>query len=83
MLSSMRVKGVDPAEADPAIQRVFASQTRKWGAPLNNHLIYARRAPIFQGVRAMWAGIDASGLIDGKLQCLINRRIAGLNGCEF
>jgi len=31
----------------------------------------------------MWTGIDASGLIDGKLKALINRRVAALNGCEF
>jgi hypothetical protein len=24
-----------------------------------------------------------SGLIDGKLQALLNRRVASLNGCEF
>jgi hypothetical protein len=31
----------------------------------------------------MWTGIDASGLIDGKLQALVNRRVASINGCEF
>ena len=55
----------------------------KWGGPLLNHLIYARRPTIFRAVRGMWSGIEASGLIDGKLQALINRRVAFLNGCEF
>jgi hypothetical protein len=31
----------------------------------------------------MWTGIDASGLIDGRLQALLNRRVASLNHCEF
>jgi hypothetical protein len=31
----------------------------------------------------MWSGIDASGLIDPKLQALVNRRVAALVGCEF
>jgi alkylhydroperoxidase family enzyme len=31
----------------------------------------------------MWTGIDASGLFDAKLQALVNRRVASLNGCEF
>ena len=31
----------------------------------------------------MWTGIEGSGLIDGKLQALLNRRVASLNGCEF
>ena len=31
----------------------------------------------------MWTGIEASGLIDGKLQALINCRVTAINGCEF
>jgi len=31
----------------------------------------------------MWTGIATSGLIDEKLQALVNRRVAWLNGCEF
>jgi AhpD family alkylhydroperoxidase len=31
----------------------------------------------------MWAGLDSSGLIDGRLVSLINRRVAAINGCEF
>jgi hypothetical protein len=31
----------------------------------------------------MWAGLDSSGLIDGRLVSLINRRVATINGCEF
>jgi hypothetical protein len=31
----------------------------------------------------MWAGLDASGLLDPKLVTLLNRRVAALNGCVF
>lgn len=78
-----RIGGVNLGQVEGYIERVFAAQTKKWGAPLLNHLLYARRASIFQGARAMWTGIDASALIDGKLKALINRRVAALNGCEF
>ncbi len=80
-----RIDGVDPGSAglDPAIKAVFAAQTRKWGAPLLNHLLYARRPSIFRGARAMWTGIEASGLIDPALKALVNRRVAALNGCAF
>lgn len=78
-----RIEGVDPAKVDDYTRKVFEAQTRKWGGPLLNHLLYARRPTIFRGVRGMWTGIDASGLIDGKLQALINRRVASHNGCEF
>jgi alkylhydroperoxidase family enzyme len=79
----VRIKGVRPEEADGYAGRVFEAQTRKWGAPLANHLVYARRPTIFRGARAMWQGLDGSGLIDARLQALVNRRVAALNGCEF
>ena len=78
-----RIEGVDPQEVDDYTKRVFAAQAKKWGAPLLNHLLYARRPSIFRGVRGMWTGSEASGLIDGRLQALVNRRVASINGCEF
>jgi hypothetical protein len=78
-----RIAGVDPLHVEGAIKTVLEAQTATWGAPLLNHLVYARRPTIFRGVRAMWTGIDASGLIDPALQALLNRRVAALNGCVF
>ncbi len=78
-----RIPSVDPNSVEPRIRAVLAAQEKKWGAPLLNHLIYARRPTIFHGVRGMWSGIDGSGLIDAKLAALLNRRVAFLNGCEF
>ena len=79
----MRIEGVKPEEADDYARRVLEAQSKKWGAPLTNHLVYARRPTIFRGVRAIWQGLDGSGLIDARLQALVNRRVAALNGCEF
>ena len=73
----------DAEITEPQIRAVLEAQRKKWGAPLLNHLIYARRPSIFRAVRGMWSGIDQSGLIDEKLKALINRRVALLNGCEF
>ena len=78
-----RIEGVDPNNVDRYTKYVLAAQAKQWGAPLANHLIYARRPSIFRGARGMWTGIDASGLIDPRLQGLVNRRVAALNGCEF
>ncbi len=79
-----RVQGVDPGRPpDDYTAKVFDAQARTWGAPLLNHLVYARRPSIFRGARGMWTGIDGSGLIDGRLAALLNRRVAALNGCEF
>ncbi len=79
-----RVEGVDPGKIlDDYAARVLEAQAKAWGAPLLNHLTYARRPSIFRGVRGMWTGLDGSGLIDPKLVALLNRRVAALNGCEF
>ena len=78
-----RIAGVDPNTADPVLQRILEAQTKKWGAPLLNQLVYARRPSIFRGARAMWGAIDESGLIDPQLQALVNRRVAFHNGCVF
>jgi hypothetical protein len=78
-----RIDGVNPDEANGYLKQVFEAQTKKWGAPLLNHLIYARRPTIFRGARGMWTGIEGSGLIDDGLQSLINRRVASINHCEF
>jgi len=78
-----RIAGVNPDEAEGYVKRVFEAQAKKWGAPLLNHRVYARRPTIFRGARGMWQGLDASGLINAKLQALVNRRVASINNCEF
>lgn len=79
----MRVNAVDHDDVDESIKKVFDAQTKKWGAPLLNHTVYARRPTVFFGARAMWEGLDRSGLIDGALASLVNVRVASLNGCVF
>lgn len=78
-----RIEGVEPEKTDRPVRAVLEAQARKWGAPLLNHLLYARRPTIFRGARAMWGGLDASGLLDPRLVALLNRRVAALNGCVF
>jgi alkylhydroperoxidase family enzyme len=78
-----RIANVNLEETEKYIRNVLEAQSRDWGAPLLNHLLYARRPTIFRGARGMWGGIEGSGLIDASLRALINRRVAFLNGCEF
>lgn len=78
-----RIEGIDPAEGDDVARRTFAAQVERWGAPLLPHLVHARRPTIYRGVRAMWAGIDTSGLLAPATVALLNRRVASLIGCPF
>ena len=78
-----RIEGVNLDQVDRYAKEILEVQRKKWGGPLLNHLLYARRPSIFRGARAMWSGIEGSGLIDAGLRALINRRVASLNRCEF
>ncbi len=78
-----RIEGVNLDQVDRYAKEILEAQREKWGGPLLNHLLYARRPSIFRGARAMWSGIDGSGLINARLRALINRRVASLNSCEF
>jgi alkylhydroperoxidase family enzyme len=78
-----RVTDAKIEEAETYVRSVLEAQRKTWGAPLLNHLVYARRPAIFRGARGMWTGIESSGLIDPKLRALLNRRVAAINGCEF
>jgi hypothetical protein len=78
-----RIEGVSDEQADDAARRIFAAQTKQWGAPLLPNRYYARRPTILRAVNGMWAGLAASGLVDERLRALLNRRVAALNRCEF
>ena len=77
------IAGIDPDTAEGPIAAVFRAQTGRWGAPLLPHLIQARLPKLYRGVSAMWSWVNAHGLLDPGLVALINRRVAGLNGCAF
>jgi hypothetical protein len=83
IVAMARVEGLEPADADDRSRAVLEAQARQYGAPLNPYPIFARRPSILRAVRGGWSGIDESGLLDGALRALLNRRVASLNGCEF
>ena len=78
-----RIPDIDRAAVDEFTNDLFEQQTKKWGAPLLPYSIYARRPTILRGVRGMWDGLGASGLLDARLVALVNRRVASHNGCLF
>ena len=78
-----RIPPVDPETASGYVKRMLKAQRSNWGAPLNNHLVYARRPDLFRAVRGMWTSLDKDQLLGEVLVTLINRRVAMLNGCVF
>ena len=78
-----RIAGADPSTVDASIRRVLDGQAKLWGAPLANHLVYARRPTLFRAFRAVWNSLNHGAPLDEKLVALLNRRVAGINGCHF
>ena len=78
-----RIDGIDPRQAGAYVAKVLEGQRKHWGAPLANHLVYARRPDLFRAVRGMWTALDKDEILGTPLVSLVNRRVAALNGCEF
>jgi hypothetical protein len=77
-----RVRGFNKEQVENAdILRVFERQEKNYGAVLENHAVLARLPAIFRGFRAMWDGLEESGLLGTRLACLLNVRVASLIGC--
>ncbi len=77
----MRVNGRETGEVPQDLQQVFNRQEARYGSVLHNHQVLARRPSIFRGFRAMWDGIQESGLLPARLLDLVNLRVASLLGC--
>ena len=78
-----RIPDVDSATTTGYISKILKAQAETWGAPLNNHLLYAHRPDLFRAVRGMWTTLNKDQLLSEALVSLINRRVAMLNGCVF
>ncbi len=78
-----RIPGIDADLADDEIATVLRAQTKNYGSPLANHLVYARRPSLFKAVRGMWNAMDPDGRLGDGLVALINRHVARINECAF
>jgi hypothetical protein len=78
-----RIKGVSDEEASGTVRTVFEKQKETHGFVTNTAHIYGLRPTIQQGMRALAAGIQASGLIEPELKHLLCVRVANINGCPF
>lgn len=78
-----RIPEIDPADSAPKVKATLDAQSETFGAPLNNHLLYAHSPEVFRGARGMWAALDKAALIDPTLSALVNRRVAVRVGCVF
>ena len=78
-----RIRPLKEEEVLPENRGRFESNQAKFGTVLNSTGVYAYCPPILNGVTAMGAGIEGSGLLSRQLHCLLNIRVASMVGCAF
>ncbi len=78
-----RIPEIDPESTSGYVAAMLKAQAEAFGAPLNNHLLYAYRPDFFKAARGMWSAMDKDGILGTALVSLVNRRVASLNGCVF
>jgi hypothetical protein len=78
-----RIAEVELPAADPLAREMFAAQEGEYGFVLNTSRVIGHRPTIMRGQGQLWAGIDASGLLDDGLKSLLCVRVASINGCPF
>lgn len=79
----LRIKGATKEQAPEEVRKIFAEQEKQYGSILDTARIYGLRPTIQQGVKALQAGILASGLISAELRHLLCMKAASINGCPY
>lgn len=82
-MTMTRIAGLAPEAATGEVAQLFAAQIERYGRVLPPSALQARIPVVYRAIRGMWAALDESGLLPKTLVRLVNRRVAGHNGCPF
>jgi alkylhydroperoxidase family enzyme len=79
-----RIPPVDVETLPDDLREALEEQRKAHGAPLYPYLFYARNPAYFRAAQQMFATLQQeTKRVAGTLRALLNRRVAGWNGCEF
>ena len=79
-----RIPPVDIEKLPDDLRETLADQAKLRGAPLYPYLFYARNPAYFRAAKGMFAALQhETKRVPVTLRALLNRRVAGWNGCEF
>jgi len=84
MLEGTRIPPVDESTLPDDLRAALEQQRKQYGEPLYPYWFYARNPAYFRAAQGMWAAIQQQTThVPAALRGLINRRVAGWNGCPF
>ena len=79
-----RIPPVDEGTLPDDLRETLEEQRELRGAPLHPYLFYARNPAFFRAAKVMWSALQQGATrVPAALRALLNRRVAGWNGCEF
>ncbi len=78
-----RINPVDPAEADPEMQAIFARYQRDRGNIPNMFRTMAHRPEIAASAAAHLSAVFDTGTVDGKLKEMLAVRVSQINDCAY
>ena len=78
-----RVRELDEAKGDKALEELFAKERAAYGDLLNPTKVLAHCPPILRAAKMLGASIAASGTLPKGLADLVSLRVAAINGCPF
>ena len=78
-----RVREIDDARGDAALEELFAKERAAYGDLLNPTKVLAHCPPILRAAKMLGASIAESGLLPRGLAALVSLRVAAINGCPF
>lgn len=80
----MRIAPISMKRCPWYLRPFFWHQRRKYGAPLDAALVWARRPRLFLGVAMLYGMIDRrASPIDPALRSLVTVRVSQINWCRF
>jgi uncharacterized peroxidase-related enzyme len=84
MLMGTRIPPVDAEALSEDMRAVLEEQRKLRGGPLYPYLFYARNPAYFRAAQTMWSTLRKdTQRVPETLRPLLNRLVAGRNGCEF
>jgi alkylhydroperoxidase family enzyme len=78
-----RLGPANPADLPDPVRRILDGETRRFGAPLNTTVVWARHPALLIAYKAWSQAMSDATLIPVALKYLAYVRVASLNGCPF
>lgn len=80
-MARLRPLGLD--EVDPRVRGFLAQDVERYGFVSPTSGVYSYAPTVFEGAKALDAGITQAGGIPRQLRALVNLRVAAQVGCPF